>query len=163
GSTAVTVQGSTLRSNVAAGIEIGASSGILIGGTAAGVGNVVDGNGNATSTKADGVFIHDQSSNVTVAGNRATRNGANGIHVGNTLANNSLEGIDGGPSSGVTIGGTAAGSGNVLSDNGNVTTSGHGVHLHDGAAGYTLLGNRITGNATQGIRADSAAGIVIGG
>lgn len=225
GSTAVTVVGSSIRTNGYHGVDVGASSGVTVSG------NVIDGNG--TAAGASGVYVHDGSSDVAVAGNSLTRNSYHGVHVGNsgatvpagktfsitisgntassnaldgvlldnftgsgssnvlvsgntttfngksgvalaggtskvsivgnTIASNNLEGVDVSGSSAVTLGGTAAGAGNLVSNNGFGPTAGHGVYLRDGAANVTIQGNRLTGNAQQGVYAVNTSGIVVGG
>jgi titin len=99
-----------------------------IGGTAAGAGNVIAGNG------YDGILISDPNTSGTViegnligtnsAATSALGNGENGVHIAAGASSN-------------TVGGTAPGARNVISGNGY-----DGIVIHD----PTTLGNVIEGN-----------------
>lgn len=134
--------GTAALPNVFNGVQI-RSSGNQIGGTAAGAGNLVSGNLTA------GVFLTAGASGNLVQGNRigtvadgttALANGRDGITLGSTAAN-------GGPASNNTIGGLAAGAGNVIAFNGR-----DGIRVaHASSTGNALLSNAIFSNATLGI------------
>ncbi len=116
--------------NTEDGIRIGNSSGVTIGGTVAGARNVISGN------DANGVFISGTSS---ATGNRVQgnfvgldRNGTTGF--GNTESGVRVE------TPGNLIGGTAAGAGNVISDNGEL----------GGDAGVFISGTGAINNVVQG-------------
>jgi CSLREA domain-containing protein len=144
--------------NLAAGVDIDAAPANTIGGTTEEAGNVISGN------DWHGVYI---------AGSGATGNQVQGNLIGtdkNGTADlgNSFDGvvISGVPSN--TIGGTAAGAGNVISGN-----NGRGVYITaTGATGNVVQGNCIgtdkngtadLGNSAAGVRIDAAPGNTIGG
>ena len=118
------------------GIGIYSSSGNLIGGTEPGAGNTIDDN------VWEGVAIIGASDNL-VEGNRIGTDDS-GLHaMGNHLSG---VGIWGG-STGNTIGGSAAGAGNLIS--GNATNYGVGVGISDaGTSGNLVEGNLIGTDAT---------------
>ncbi|HEX5848337.1 MAG TPA: hypothetical protein VFY59_04010, partial [Rubrobacter sp.] len=116
--------------NLGDGVRIGNSSNVTIGGPAAGARNVISGN------DANGVFISGTSS---ATGNRVQgnfigtdRNGTTGF--GNTESGVRVE------TPGNLIGGTAAGAGNVISDNGEL----------GGDAGVFISGTGAVNNVVQG-------------
>lgn len=128
---------------------------VTIGGTTAAARNVISGN------SGDGILISGGSGDVVEgnfigtnpAGNRAVANGAAGLDLENASA--------------VTIGGTAAGAGNVIS--GNIY---HGILLAGNQTGNLIEGNRIgtdltgtlaVGNGGDGITLENSAGNTIGG
>jgi hypothetical protein len=130
---------------------LGGASNNLIGGTAAGAGNVISGNAH------HGVFLVDSgTSGNVVQGNRI------GTDVNGTAA---LGNVDDGvriesSANANTVGGTAAGAGNLISGNG-----GHGVVLNlPGTSGNVVQGNYIGTDAT-GTRAigNSYAGVLVEG
>ncbi|MCP5184674.1 MAG: DUF4347 domain-containing protein, partial [Pseudomonadales bacterium] len=132
----------------------GALSGTVIGGTTAGLGNVISGNG------GDGIEIRDGVVNTAVAGNTIGLNAArtavvgntvNGIYVLNTTTN--------------TIGGTDAAAANVIAGNGL-----NGINI-DGSTNITVSGNLIGtdgttafGNVNAGVALiNGSSGNTIGG
>ncbi len=131
----VDVTGDTALENNRWGVVLnsGAMTNIQIGGTAAGAGNVISGNSSGTG----GIYVGSAVGTI-IEGNRigvgATSNvalssvQAAGIRV-NTFA------------SGTRIGGTAAGSGNIIARNGSV-----GVTIIGNTSGTTIQGNSIYGN-----------------
>ena len=127
-----TVKGTTVLANARDGIDLqGANN--LIGGTAPGQGNVISGNG------IFGIGIGDSGN--LVEGNLV------GTDVTGTVAlgNGSLGGYDGilVVAAANTIGGTAAGAGNVISG-----SSGNGLRfLGTGASGNVVEGNYVGTNA----------------
>ncbi len=116
----------TVDLSVGDGVYIQASDGNTIGGTSAGAGNLVSGNGGS------GVHIITGDANV-IQGNRigttADGTGAleNGTGVTLVLATNTL------------VGGAAAGARNVISGN----TNGNGLYVVQSGAGNRILGNFI--------------------
>jgi hypothetical protein len=114
-------------------VDIASGGGAVIGGTTATARNVVSGNGLA------GVRI--QSNNTLVQGNYIGTNVAGTAAVRNGAANSATGGVWVVSGTGVVVGGTSAGAGNVLSGNG-----GAGVWL-DGASPTTVQGNYIGTNA----------------
>jgi titin len=115
------------------GVLFYGTSGTLVGGTDAGAGNVISGNGrhgisilkpfsaNNTGSTVQGNLI-----GTDVSGTQPLGNGLDGVHISGSNNN--------------TIGGDAAGAGNVIAFNG-----GDGVRL-DGGTGNAVLGNAIFGN-----------------
>ena len=149
--------GTNAIGNAIDGVRLRAS-GNLIGGDAAGAGNVISGNGRS------GVTIEDAGSNNTVKGNLIGRaadgksalgNTGDGVLIKTGAANN-------------TIGGTAATSKNVIS-----ASHGSGVHLTDsGTTGNVIQGNEIgdalgavaLANLLDGVRFENGAAInLLGG
>ena len=120
----------------------------LIGGTAAGAGNVISGNGN------DGVLI----ANVGTTGTRVEGNRI-GTNAAGTAAIPNLRGVEIiASATGSTIGGAAAGAGNVISGNANL-----GI-LINGASGNTVQRNRIGTDMAGSIKvANGQHGIQLGG
>lgn len=163
-STGTTVQGNYIGTNAAGtaalanggnGIWVSTtSSSTTIGGTAAGAKNVISGNtldgleiNGVSSTTVQGNYI-----GTNAAGTAALGNGGFGLDINATLT---------------TIGGTAAGAGNIISGN---TTTGINVNGND-ATGTVIQGNKIgtdvtgavdLGNAQWGIMSGSPT-TVIGG
>lgn len=132
-----------------------AGSNNTIGGTAPGDRNVISGNGiygvvlngaTITGTLLQGNYIGVSADGVTDLGN-----GNNGIQINNGASSN-------------TVGGSAAGAGNVISGNGQAG-SGSGILISDGADGNLVLGNRIGTDAagTEAIpNADHGVAVTIG-
>jgi parallel beta-helix repeat protein len=120
------VSGQTGLGNVNGdGISLANGSGSTIGGTAAGAGNLISGNGRC------GIWIgagSTASSGNLVQGNVIESNGHYGVLVGSGSAGN-------------TIGGTASGAGNTIASNHD-----QGVVI----SGATTINNPIRGNATYG-------------
>jgi len=157
-----TIQGNYIGTNAAGtgalangtGISVAvASSSATIGGTATGAGNVISGNTN------DGIRINYGSATITgnyigtnAAGTSALANGASGIYLAGGSA---------------TIGGTAAGAGNVISGNGTYGIFGYSssnITVQGNAIGTTANGQNNLGNTSDGILLESSStGNVIGG
>ncbi len=117
-------------------IRTGAASN-TIGGTAAGAGNIISGNGNAGVEIVNAGTTHNLIQGNTIGaqvnGISALANGGNGVAVRNEAANN-------------TIGGTGTGAGNTIAFNG-----GDGVLVGDTTAGLSAgIGNAIQGNSIFG-------------
>lgn len=150
--------GTAALANGGGGIALASGpSSNMIGGTAAGAGNAVSGNTgvgislSGTSTTGN-----------TLAGNYVGLNAAGTAAVANTGVGISLAGT---PSN--TVGGTAAGTANVVSGNGS-----HGLSLTGGTTGTQMQGNYIGTNASgsaaaanggSGISLDSSSSNTIGG
>ena len=140
--------------NVLGGIVIfNAANNNVIGGTAAGTGNLISGNAN------DGVILNGQAGGVTgnrvqgnfigtnAAGNAALPNSGQGVHIGNGAGGN-------------TIGGMTTAARNVISGNlraGVFLESGSGSnnivqgnYIGTNAAGDGVLGNQFSGVEIQG-------------
>jgi hypothetical protein len=169
------VQGNYVGTNAAGTAAVAnAQVGILvsgannqIGGTAAGAGNLISGNGGGGG-------------GVQITGVGATGNTVQGNYVGTNAAGTAAIGNTGPGvfiilgATGNTIGGTAAGAGNLISGNGVAGVSGDGVNISgSGTTGNVVSGNLIgtnaagTGaiaNAFNGVRIqNSATGNTVGG
>jgi hypothetical protein len=109
------------------GVTVDGGSGMTIGGTTAGSGNTISGNAN------QGIVFFHNAQNTLVEGNRIGTT-ANGLAaLGNTAQGVAV--TDG--SNHITVGGTVAGAGNLISGN-----QGDGVQL----AGGGVTGNVVAGN-----------------
>ena len=121
--------------NLDDGVVIAAGGGDTIGGTAAGAGNLISGNA------FNGMYIAAGIGSILIAGNFIGTNAA-----GTAALANGLEGIEShGPNE--TIGGTAAGAGNLISGN-----AGEGIYLGTGA-GTTLIQGNLAGTNAAGTAA----------
>jgi hypothetical protein len=141
-----TIQGNTISLNEAAGITFavagGSATGLTIGGPAAGAGNEISGNGTAGLLVSAGTYT-----GTLVQGNSIT---------GNTTAGVSLAPAAAGTVSGLTIGGTAAGTGNEIEANDAV-----GLLVGPGTYTSTLVqGNTIQSNGSHGVSLAPAAGTI---
>ncbi len=154
-------QGKPISLGNAEGVFIGAgASGNIIGGTAAGAGNVISGNG-AAGVQIDGSttssnVLHGNFIGTNAAGSVALANGGIGVWLSNGASSN-------------TIGGSVAGAGNVISGN-----LGGGVEIADSGLAYNnvLQGNLIgvdvsatfaLGNANWGVLIQGSSDDLIGG
>ena len=153
------VTGSAALGNCGNGVSISTSAN-TIGGTAAGAGNLISGN------QVNGVLLIGQGATgnlvlgnyigTDVTGTAALGNGFDGVRLV-TLA------------SGNTIGGTAAGAGNLIS--GNATTNQYGIDIDGSAALNVVQGNYIGTDVTgtvplgnfRGIHIGNAPGNTVGG
>jgi titin len=113
------------------GVSGDAASDALIGGTAAGDGNVISSNGNwgvwISDTGTTGVVVEGNAIGTNAKGTAALGNAYSGVYINGGAENN-------------TIGGTATGAGNVLSDN-----TDHGVDIA-GSSHNVVQGNLIGTN-----------------
>jgi parallel beta-helix repeat protein len=117
------------------GIRVGGTShNVVIGGTAAGAGNLISGNAN------EGIELASTVNGAIVQGNRIGTNAA-----GTGAIANAETGIDIDGGSVHLIGGTTSGAGNVIAYNG------HGGVSVDGGSGHAILGNSIHSNGRLGI------------
>ncbi|WP_292933298.1 cadherin-like domain-containing protein [Noviherbaspirillum sp.] len=141
--------------NAGAGIEVANASGNIIGGTAAGAGNIISGNTGAglEINASNGTTVLGNYIGVNAAGTGAIGNGSSGVWIYSASSNN-------------TIGGSAAGSRNIISGNTN-----YGV-LIEQSSNNSILGNYIginaagtaaVGNTSDGIHLNTASSTVIGG
>ena len=159
----VDIAGTAARANALEGIILSAPA--KIGGTGAGEGNLISGNGDP-SVGGTGILLGPPAGGSLIQGNTVGL-GATGLLLGNN-AGITIDGTTGG----VTIGGAVAGARNVISGNtftgiSIVTTSANvpqnvvvkGNYIGTNASG-TVGG---LGNGTFGISADSGEGHVIGG
>ena len=147
--------------NTLSGVGIIDASNNTIGGTAAGAGNVISGNG------SDGVFIGTNQGTATgnlvagnyigtdVTGTKALGNKYAGVEIADSASHN-------------TIGGTTAGDRNVISG----SVQGGGVFIDGSATGNLVAGNYIgtdvtgtkaLGNALVGVEIADSANNTIGG
>jgi hypothetical protein len=136
------IQGNFVGTNAAGNGDIGnAGPGLRIlgtdtqvGGTAAGAGNVISGNG------SHGIDIGLDGADAVIQRNRI------GTAADGTLMGNDGDGIHAVSASGLTIGGAAPGAANQISGNG-----GDGIELAMGATGATIQANSITDNDVNGV------------
>jgi uncharacterized repeat protein (TIGR01451 family)/CSLREA domain-containing protein len=119
------------------GVSISGGSGNVLGGTGAGAGNVISGNSHV------GVSLSGETTNNTVQGNLIGTNAAGSATLGNTM-----EGVFINSAPGNTIGGTAAGAGNVIRNNG---LSGVALTSASGAVPSKILANSVFQNNGRGI------------
>ncbi len=145
------IQGNTIGTNLAGNAAIGNSAnGILIeGSTNAQIGGAAPGAGNVISASSNyGIFLDGNSSDAVIQGNligtdrtgtQPLGNGNRGIYVPN--------------SSRVTIGGLAAGEGNVIAKSG-----GSAISIQDGT-GHMILGNKIGTDLSGTINLGNNGGI----
>ena len=150
------VTGTVDLGNTADGIQTNSgATGNTIGGSSAGAGNVISGNNN--------IGINILTSSNTIQGNRIGTNAAGTAILGNT--NDGIR-INNVPDN--TIGGTAAGSRNLISGNGL-----YGIFIiGTSASGNTILGNYIgtdvngtadLGNTNEGVHIRDASNNTVGG
>jgi uncharacterized repeat protein (TIGR01451 family) len=163
-------QNNTVRGNI---IGLDSAAGAALPNTGNGVG-IVDMPSNTiggTTTAERNVISGNGASGIGISGGLATGNtmlgnfiGTDGIGAAPIGNSNAGVTIDSGPSN--TIGGTAAGAGNLISGNG-----GAGISLNSGATGCMIQGNLIgtnaagtmaIGNSSSGI-SPSVPGTTIGG
>jgi hypothetical protein len=128
------------------GIDVGGSSGTLIGGAMPGAGNVVG------HWSDNGIILQGSGNNNLVQGNLVGTDATGTVDLGGQIGVEYF-----GSGTGSKIGGTAAGEGNVI-NGGSIS----GVDLYgDTSPDLVVQGNLITGNA-EGIIVDGGAGIIGG-
>lgn len=125
--------GTASLSNLATGIEVTGANNTVIGGTSAAARNLISGN-------ASGININGNADNVRVQGNYIGTNPA-----GNSALPNRFTGVTVDNATNTSIGGTAAGAGNVISASGTGGND-HGIRLAY-STGAKVQGNRIGTNA----------------
>lgn len=135
--TGTVIRGSAISDNVAAGIvTLAGATNLIIGGTVAGQGNSIYGNGTNGVELAGGSYA-----SAVIAGNRVLDNHQNGI-----VATAGVQGL--------TIGGTTASAANSL-----VINRGSGLLLAAGSyAGTVITGNSIVLNDAAGVGLAPAGG-----
>jgi hypothetical protein len=136
------VTGTKALGNLSVGVELFGASGNLIGGPAAGAGNVVSGNGTAGISIVGGPSLGGElhATDNVVQGNWVGTDVTGTISLGNGASGVSVSGSNN------TIGGEDAGAGNTIAFNRN-----DGVRV-DRGTGNAILGNAIFGNGGLGIR-----------
>lgn len=152
----VDVTGTTARENIDTGIEINNATSNTIGGTSAGMGNLVSGN------RGDGILLTGAgAANNVIQGNRIGTNAS-----GTAAIPNQEDGIEVNGGQNNTIGGAAAGAGNLISGNGS-----DGIELERTSSGNIVQGNLIgtnfngtaaVPNVENGVRLD-AGPVNVGG
>ncbi len=118
------------------GVYAQTSAGVLIGGSAPGMGNVISGNtfqGIQLDNGSDTATIRGNLIGVGADGSATVPNGATGIHLTSTATDHA-------------IGGSAAGEGNTIANNG-----GDGVLVESTGVAPSILANSISQNADMGI------------
>ena len=133
--------GTLTRSNGSDGITLWQTTGALIGGTDAGARNIIAASNDA-GNNSDGIWINGGSSH-TIQGNHI------GIDINGGSEPNYNAGVYVGGSSDNLIGGTAAGAGNIIANNGNF-----GIVLSSTAVNNSILGNSIYNSGGLGIDLD---------
>jgi len=125
--------GTAALANSTDGVSVGAANN-TVGGTTSGARNVISGNG-AAGIKVTAGSATIQGNHIGVAGDgsAAAGNAINGIHVSGTSAT-------------TTIGGSAAGAGNIIANN-----TGKGVVFASGTPALTISSNAIYANTSIGI------------
>ena len=167
GSTGNLVQGNLIGTNAAGTAAIGNSgqgvfitnsaSGNTIGGTTASARNVISGN------TGNGISVTSSSSNELIEGNYIGLNAAGTAAIANLASGISVDST----SNNLTIGGTVAGAGNVISGNSSVgiwLNSTSGTLVQGNYIGLNAAGTAAVGNGQQGITLNAGATLVtIGG
>jgi titin len=146
------ISGTAALSNTNAGIDISnGANGNTIGGASAGTSNVISGNnGSGISLSGSGVVnnvIQGNAIGTDISFSNVLGNRANGITITKGASNN-------------TIGGTAAGAGNVISGN---AVDGIAISSGDGSAtrGNLILGNDIGTDGSGSVALSNYDGILI--
>ena len=137
----VDVTGTKALPNGSVGIRIAGPLNNTIGGTAPGAGNVISGN------DGDGIqFTVGSGAGTVIEGNFIGTDATGMLNLGNIGAGIILW------SNGITIGGTAAGAGNIIADNkGGPVDQGDGIRFVFDVNEDSILSNSIFGNAGLGI------------
>jgi hypothetical protein len=155
-----TAAGDAAVANTSSGVRISGATDTLVGGTAAGAGNLISGNANhgvsiTGGMASAGTVIRGNMIGLNAAGTAAVANAMSGVYVQDT--------------SGVMIGGAIAGARNVISGNGQYGIDFNGAGITSGTVQGNYIGTDVTGtlargNALGGVRiVNGASGIVIGG
>lgn len=146
--------GTAPLANGTAGIILDGASTCTIGGTAAGARNVISGN------SGDGIWIRNSATSNVVQGNFIGTDATGLIEISNS--GDGLAGVRITASNNNTIGGTAAGAGNVLS--GGEGANAYGIQVNN-STGTNIQGNTVGLNATGTAKLGNDAGgiILLGG
>ncbi len=150
-----TVTGTKPLGNFQSGVYIGdwgvsgdAASNATIGGTTAGAGNVISANGDVgvliSGSGSAGSLLQGNRIGTDITGTEALGNADGGVYVLNGASN--------------TVGGTAAGAGNVISANGGYGLQITGASIMGNVVQGNLIGTDVTGSEALGNAAD---GVVI--
>ncbi|MFK7915470.1 MAG: Ig-like domain-containing protein [Pseudomonadales bacterium] len=154
--------GTAIFGNVGAGVHISNGATLnVIGGTAAGVGNVISGN-------VDGIYIQD-ATHTTIQANLIGTDVTGLLGLGNTDRGIQLEsGADNTIIGGMTVAARNVISANgtdgiIISDGSNPGAGTTGVEIQGNYIGVGIDGATALGNGTNGIRITSVSGNLIGG
>ena len=137
----LSVTGSDALPNGALGMNLESGTGLVVGGTTAGAGNVISGNGTggiAVFSPATGTLIEGNLIGTDATGTVSVANAGNGLTISST---------------GVTVGGTAAKARNVISGNSQfgITIEGSDNLIENNAIGTDLTGADALGNGDDGV------------
>jgi titin len=151
------ITGTSAIGNDDDGIDLYNAHGVTIGGTGSGTRNVIAANG------AEGIWIRSGSSGTVIQGNYIGTDAS-----GTGMLGNWSDGIEIDDSPSTTVGGSMAGAGNIISDNG-----GAGIDIDGSASAHCqIMGNYIGtdvtgmvdfGNGEDGVEMGGAANCIIGG
>jgi hypothetical protein len=147
-----TIQGNYIGTDVTGTNPIPNATGMLItgpnmvvGGNAAGAGNVIAFCSGGSGTGSGGINVYGASGAV-IQGNFIGTDATGTLNLGNKGDGIYLEQSP----NGVTIGGVGAGEGNIIAFNGSGNGNGSGIGIQSGT-GNRIRGNRIYGNIVNGI------------
>jgi parallel beta-helix repeat protein len=155
--------GSVVLGNKSAGINIVNGTGVIVGGTASGAGNVISGNG------GDGIFVQlvgvNPGGSETIQGNRIGTGAAGSADLGNhgngiTLAtgnSNTVGGTGGGNSIFFNFNGIVIESGSNTVSN-NAIESNDDVGIFVAASSNVIGGNAVIGNTLEGVFVQQGTG-----
>ncbi len=153
------VTGSVALGNAYWGVILQEAANNTVGGLTAGAGNLISGNNQGgvaiRGIDAVGDVVQSNLIGTDITGTLALGNASSGVYVGDF-------GNSGDAASDATIGGTAAGAGNVISANGNwgVQISGEGATgniIQGNSIGTDLTGTVALGNTLGGVLTDTGA------
>jgi trimeric autotransporter adhesin len=132
--------GTTAIANRDSGIYIEASTGNVIGGASAGMGNLISGNAKS------GIYLFTGANSNSIQGNYIGTDVTGTVALGNNLsAGTYYGGVTAENVSGTLIGGNIAGAGNLISGN-----TGNGISSISGGSGGAVIAGNIIGLASDG-------------
>jgi parallel beta-helix repeat protein len=155
-----TPTGTEALSNTSEGIVLGGAA--IVGGAGTGEGNLISGNGNASARAGAGIVVLPSAAGSQILGNTI------GLSATGSPLGNGYSGITALEVNGLTIGGTAPGSGNVIGGNASVGIAIYPQSCADclpsniSIEGNTIGGPGVPANGLWGIEA-GGDGISIGG
>ncbi len=154
--------GTTVIANAVHGIVLNNAPSSTIGGLTTADRNVISGNGNGSPTNGQGISVENGSINCNISGNYI------GTDATGTLAKaNNLHGINIQSTVGATIGGSVAGSANLISGNTlsgiNITTTSTATVIKGNYIGLNAAGTAKIANVQQGIYITASNNCIIGG